>query len=267
VSGSSKGFTLIETAIAMGILGVSLAVLMDGAYLSTAVKSDVRQLTHVTLVARAVMGEIEHKLMRDGFGVFDRSEGCGDFRIKGLRHYACEYTVKKVELPLGDLLQRLMTAGTAGLAQLAGAAAGAAPGSAPPGATPGAPTALGPAGVSGGITATAAAGLGGGLAANAIQLYSAQIESVLEEALREVRLTLTWKTGKKSTESLTVVTHLVEIGRAGVSGLDAAAGQISSQFGLQAPVPGQTPTPGVPFTGTPPPFSPTVETYTGGPRK
>lgn len=250
----------------MGILSVALAVLMDGTLLATSTKSDVRQVTRATLLARAVMTEIEHKLIKDGFGSFDRSEAC-DFRVEGLKEFSCEYTVKKVELPVGDLIQRLFTgpggpggalaglagAGAAGAAGLAGAASSAlsAPGGARPGGAPGA--------------AAAALGANPGVAANALQLYSAQMQAILEEALREVRLTITWPVGKKKTESLTVVTHLVEIGRAGVSGVDQLAGQISQQLGLQAPTPGQTPTapatPGGPgFVPPPPTFTPYVGT-------
>jgi Tfp pilus assembly major pilin PilA len=283
-SSDAWGFTLIEVAISLGILGISLAVLMDGAYLATSVRSDVRQLTRATLLARAVIPEIEHKLARDGFGAFDRSEAC-DFRIEGLKDFSCEYTVKKVELPMGDLLQRLFATGT----HLAGAAVAAVTGAAggsgstkdlvSAGSAGSALTAA--AGSPGGLAAVAGA-LGGnpGLAANALQLYAAQMQSLLEDALREVRLTLSWPVGKKTWESVTVVTHLVEIARAGISGADQAAGQMAQQAGLSSPTPGQAatlqgapgavPTMPMPFPGAPPGFSPippTVTPYVGRPTK
>ena len=283
---SARGFTLIEVAISIAILGVSLAVLMDGAYLATSVRSDVRQLTRATLLARAVIPEIEHKLAKDGFGAFDRSEAC-DFRIEGLKGFACEYTVKKVELPMGDLLQRLFSTGTdlagAAFAAVTGATGGA-------GSTLGS-TSIGSAGATAGSALTAAATAAGGspgglaaaagalgaspgLAANALQLYAAQMQSLLEDALREVRLTLSWPVGKKTWESLTVVTHLVEIARAGVSGADQAAGQMAQQAGLSSPTPGQAATlqgaPGtIPMPGASgySPIAPTVTPYVGRPTK
>lgn len=282
-SSDSSGFTLIEVAISIGILGVSLAVLMDGAYLATSVRSDVRQLTRATLLARAVIPEIEQKLAKDGFGAFDRSEAC-DFRVEGLKGFACEYTVKKVELPMGDLLQRLFSSGTdmagAAFAAVTGAAggAGSTSGSTSGSALTAAATAAG--GSPGGLAAAAGAlGANPGLAANALQLYAAQMQSLLEDALREVRLTLSWPVGKKTWESLTVVTHLVEIARAGVSGADQVAGQMAQQAGLSSTTPGQAaalqgapggiPTMPMPFPGAPPyaPPPPTVTPYMGRPTK
>jgi general secretion pathway protein I len=249
-SSSRAGFTLVEVAISIGILGVAIAALMNGTYLATSNNEDVRNVTRATLLARAVMAEIEQRLIKDGFPMNDRDESC-DFRIEGLRGFACEYSVRKVELPIGDILPRLMGGGGDGVgADGKGEAgkgtpgtpgsplAGSPLGAAPPGSTP-----MGPGGLA--QLAQGALGANPSLAANAIQLYAGQMQSMLEEALREVRLTLSWKTGPKTAESLSVVTHLVEIGRAGVSGQDQAAGQISGQFGLQAPVPGQA-QPGMP---------------------
>jgi hypothetical protein len=272
------GFTLIESFMAMGILGISIAAFMDGAYLATSVKTDVVSVTRATMVARAVMAEIEQKLIRDGFGAFEKSEGC-DFRVEGLKNFHCDYSVKKVELPIGDMIQRLMTGGGAGAAggigqALAAAGAGSSSGAGASGQS--LTGALGPLGSLPGGLSGIASSLGGGgagglasLAGNALNLYAAQMQAMIEEALREVRLTLSWKVGRKTYDSMTVVTHLIEIGRAGVSGQDQLSGQISRQFGLQAGVPGQPGAPGAPplgggLTGTMPPFPAPIQSYIPG---
>lgn len=253
--------------MALGILGISMAALMDGTLLATSAKLDVRNVTRATLVARSVMGEIEQKLIRDGFGAFEKTEAC-DFRIDGLKEFHCEYQVRKVDLPIGEMIQRLMTVGGGGLANAVGGLTGGGAssssssstsmGSSPLGGL-GALAAGGPSALSGLMGGGGGGGGGAGLAGNAIQLFSSQMEAMLEEALREVRLTLSWKIGRKTWDSMTVVTHVVEIARAGVTAQDQASGQISKAGGLQAPVPGQGGAPGMPgFTGTASPLPPNV---------
>ena len=280
-----RGFTLVETAIALGILSISIAALMNGAYLATDTKQDIRNVTRATLMAKAVMAEIEWKLQKDGFGAFEKTEGC-DFRLDGLKEFSCDYTVKKVELPIGDMIQKLMNVGGGGLSNAVGGSASSSSTSSSPSPPSGAGGLAGIAGTFGGLSALAGGaggaagggGLAGGLGGNALQLYATQMQTMLEEALREVRLTLSWKTGRKKWDSISVVTHLVEIGRAGVSAQDQLSGQISKQFGLQAPVPGQQGglpggipggipggmMPGGGFTGSPPPLPPSVQTYNPG---
>jgi general secretion pathway protein I len=274
---SEGGFTLIEVGMSMGILAIAIGALLHGTYLATMNNSDVRTVSQATLLVREVMGEIEYKLRKDGFPLSDYEGRCDDFKIKALKTagIGCDYTVRKVELPIGDILPRLMGGGGGDPLsdpslkdQLLSAAKGQAgtPGS-PPLTSGIAPTATAD------IASLAKGALGSnpGLAANALQLYASQMESMLEEALREVRLNMYWRPGPRSKEweGFTVVTHLVDVGRAGVSGADQASGQISGQLGLQAPVPGQAQPgmapgmPGVPGMGAPPmpgfqPLPPTV---------
>lgn len=248
-----RGFTLIEVAISLAILGLALGVFMDGTIGSLSTTSDVRHLTRASLLAPAVMAEIEHKLAKDGFPAFDETKGC-EFEIQGLNEFGCEYSVKKVDLPIGDMLMKLFTGGGGGALAGAGALLG-------DGGVAGLAAAAGGGASNPAAAVRGALGAAPGLAANALGLYQQQIETLFEEALREVRLTLSWKVGKKETESMTVVTHLVSFGRAGTTGMDRLAGQISQRYGLQANVPSTSGAVPPGFTGTAPPLPPNVRSY------
>lgn len=99
----SRGFTLIEVMVAMGILGLGLTVILSSQaslYQST---RRVQNEAYASNLLRCKMGEVELKLMREGFSLLDESDSgecCEDEDEPG---FSCEWKIDTVELPNEDL--------------------------------------------------------------------------------------------------------------------------------------------------------------------
>ena len=200
------GFTLLEVVIAMAILAVVLVALFDITSASMASHVYAKKLTVATLLARSKMTDIEQELYDKGFPN-DDDEDAGDFsddgwpsvkwrskivapRTHGLSPEQLFAAV--FNLPLGSGDKEGGGGDTGGMAAMLSMFTG---GAAPAGSTP--------ASGAGGLLAAA----GGGMLQQQFQMMTDQIT----KAVREVRLTVTWKDGKQ-TESIDLVTHVVSLG-------------------------------------------------------
>ena len=78
----ARGFTLLETVIALAILGLALMAIFDLNAGAVANHAYTKKLTVATLLARSKMTDLEQKLYDDGFSNDDDEES-GDFSDEG----------------------------------------------------------------------------------------------------------------------------------------------------------------------------------------
>lgn len=220
----NRGFTLLETVIALAILALALMAIFD--LNSGAVANHVysKHLTIASLLARSKMTDLEQKLYDDGFSSDDDEES-GDFSQEGwpsfkwrakiiapkLNGLSPDQVIGAIfNLPIGDSGGDL-----GGLAAMFGGSAGGKDGSG------------GPVPAGGGMA---------GMAAGMMQPMMNQMVDQLTQTVREVHLTVTWKQGKV-VESMDVVTHVVSLGpgsdRNGGGTFNAAAGGATQGAGQQ----------------------------------
>jgi len=242
----ARGFTLLEVMVAMGVLALGLVVAFEvvGGALQNHVRA--RDLQLATLLARGKLADLQAKFDQDGFRDFDESDD-GSFDAEGHPEVRWEMRTVKPTVDLGAEgvikaltgadggLQGLLGMANAGgqdgapsgLAALLGGAAGAAPAS----STTGAP-----------VPQSSGAGALAGPAMALIQQQLTTLGEEIKKGVREVRLTVSWPDGR-STESFTVVTHLVILGTAADRAQRAAQQnvqqlqQLQQQLGQPAPVP------------------------------
>jgi general secretion pathway protein I len=179
------GFTLLEVMIALSILAAALLTVSEivGGSLRNHVRA--RQLEVATLLARGKMAELETEYERKGFRDFDEGEE-GTFEEEGHPEVRWSTEVVKPEVDLSaERILQMLTGGEGGLEELLGAAQ--------------------PQGGEGGpqLVTPGAAGLAQGL-----QAQITRLGEQIKKGVREVRLTVSWKDGKRD-ESFTVVTHMV----------------------------------------------------------
>ncbi|WP_242339620.1 MULTISPECIES: prepilin-type N-terminal cleavage/methylation domain-containing protein [Anaeromyxobacter] len=180
-----RGFTLLEVMIALAILAAALLTVSEivGGSLRNHVRA--RQLEVATLLARGKMVELESEYERKGFRDFDESAE-GTFEDAGHPEvrWSTEVVKPQVELSAERILQ-MLTGGEGALEDLLAAAA--------PQAGKGGPKTVGP---------------GAGALAQGLQAPITQLGEQIKKGVREVRLKVAWKDGKRD-ESFTVVTHMV----------------------------------------------------------
>ena len=188
----SAGFTLLEVLIALAILTVGLMVVMRVMGQAALVSNYQDQQITAANLARRKMVDLELEIEKKGFGT-DETEECGTFledladELDGpqpmLESFEYCWTLKKVELPLPmDMLggkKDKDESGGSGISADRGQAQN-----------------------------PLAAGLPGGISPEAAG-------EQLGTAVRQLRLTIKWKTGNLPQE-LTVTTHLVNMTQAAV---------------------------------------------------
>jgi len=186
------GFTLLEVLIALAVLAGSLMAISDLAGNAIRNYGYARDLSVATLLAREKMAELEERFEDSGFRDFDESLD-GDFADQGRPEFRWRAEVKKPDTKLSadQLLAVFLGASPDDvntqelLSKLLGG--GQAPGT--------------------GQTGQAAAGIGGAMGG----VFQAQLTAFGEEikrSIREIRLTVGWKSGKRE-EGLDVSTYLV----------------------------------------------------------
>ncbi len=216
----TRGFTLLETVIAMAILAVSLVAILD--INSQAVYRHVyaKKLTVATLLARSKMIDLEQKLHDSGLSA-DDEEDAGDFAEDGWPSF--KWRAKIIapktnglapEQLFGALFNLPIGGGSSdgkgggGLGGLLGGLFGA-------GGKGGAAGAAGAAAAGLGLSSAPTSGAGGlgalGPMAGIAQQQFTQMVDQLQKSVREVHLTVTWKEGK-IVESIDLVTHVVSLG-------------------------------------------------------
>jgi general secretion pathway protein I len=176
---SEAGFTLLEVIIALGILFAALVVLIRSTAADVQATSRAKALTVATGLARTKMLDLEEELLHKGFQEMAETLE-GDFSDEGFAKFSWSATVEKVSLPsLGDLQNAQGKAGSEGAES---PVAGFLPGG------------------SGGDT-------GGAMAM--IQPFFGMVSGVLENAIRKVTLSLSWKVGARA-ESMILVCYFTD---------------------------------------------------------
>ncbi len=217
-----RGFTLLETVVALAILALALMAIFD--LNSGAVSNHVysKHLTVASFLARSKMTDLEQKLYDEGFSNDDDEES-GDFSDEGWPNYKWRAKIIAPKtngvspdqligaifnLPIGETDGDL-----GGLAAMFGGGAGGD-------------------GKGGGGPVPAGGGLGGMAAGMAQPMFTQMIDQ-LTQSVREVHLTVTWKEGK-TVESMDVVTHVVSLGP-GSDRNGGAAAAAAAATGQQPP--------------------------------
>lgn len=220
---STAGFTLIEVMIAVVILAVGMSALFTSEAGAVRIAQRARTTTVATLLARCKMGEVEEKVLKEGWPgdvIEGRDECCTDAEKEGFR---CEWKVERVTLPELDADTGGLTAGlTGGLT--AGGTTGGEKGALPgPGAAPlagGGAGGLGAGEPGGGLegdggilgSMITSAGSSGGdsdpFAQMAMEMTFPVMKPVIEEGVRRATVTVSWKEGGAE-QSFEVVQFIV----------------------------------------------------------
>jgi general secretion pathway protein I len=254
-----RGFTLLEVMVAMSVLAIGLVVAFEvvGGALHNHVRA--RDLELATLLARGKLADVQARFDLDGFRDFEETDE-GTFEADGHGEIRWEMkTVKPtVELGAEGVVKALTGAdgGLEGLLSMASPSGSGAGGSGGQGGLAGllggAAGAGGASGAGGSPGASGSGAAGSPLAGPALALINQQLATLGEEikrGVREVRLTVSWPDGR-STESFTVVTHMVILGSAAERAQNSAAQTLQQVQGalLGQGIPGVNGTPIVPGT-------------------
>jgi general secretion pathway protein I len=206
-----RGFTLLEVMVSLGILAVALIALGDMNGGAARMHSYATKLTIAVQLARGKLLDVKQLLIKDGLsdyskeyrGTFD-DEGWPefswraqvikpDFEADGVR--ALNGVTSSLGLNPTDISSLL--GNIPGLGALTGGAGGSAPstGSLAPGATTDPTQAL------------AALGPIGGLIDGQLKTLSQQVK----DSVREIKLTVSWKSTATTEESFDVVEHIIQL--------------------------------------------------------
>jgi general secretion pathway protein I len=218
----NRGFTLLETVVALAILALALMAIFDMNSGAIANHVYTKHLTVASFLARSKMTDLEQKLYDEGFSADDDEES-GDFSDEGWPSFKwrAKIIAPKTDdvspdqligaifnLPIGD-----MGGDLGGLSSLFGGSDG----------KDGKDSQSGPVPAGGGL---------GGMAGLAQPMFKQMVDQ-LTQTVREVHLTVTWKEGKV-VESMDVVTHVVSLGP-GSDRNGGAAAAAAATSGTQPP--------------------------------
>lgn len=173
----ARGFTLLEVMISLGILAVALLAIGDLNGGAVRTHAYARSLTTAVQLARGKMLDFQAQLRKEGLSDFSK-EYRGDFERDGFPDYRWTAQVVKPEIDVDPTQLLEMAAGGLGLG------AGGSPGM--PAENP------------------LVSGPFGAMASTMIQ----QLMETLKSSVREVKLTITWKNGRRE-ESFDLVEHVV----------------------------------------------------------
>lgn len=225
------GFTLLEVMVALVLLAGALMAATDLAGAALRNHEQARDLNAAVLLARARMAQLEEQYEDSGFKEGDESEQ-GDFAEEGWPEFRWKLEVLRpapsltAEQVVGLLTGATGTGNAAELAQrLMGGSGQAAGGGAGGGSGP-----------TGGGQALA-------MLTSVLQTQVVNFAEQVKRSLRELRLTVSWSSGKKA-RGFTIVTHLVVLnprapgGARGDSPDVPAALQTAATAGALAPAAG-----------------------------
>jgi prepilin-type N-terminal cleavage/methylation domain-containing protein len=214
-----RGFTLLETLIALGILAFGLGVLIESVAANVRTSERADMLGIATQLSRAKMYDVEEQLIRDGFPEMDppiEEDDFGDEEYGDWKDFKYEVEIVKVELPNLAALQAMS----------------------------GDPAASGAEGGEDPLMQSPLAGLiamGGGDAAAAsgagfIESQFDLIRQVLEASIRKVTLTVTWTAGGKD-EKLVTVAYFTDPSAMNkvMQGLPLSGGEETTEEGTTPP--------------------------------
>lgn len=196
----NRGFTLLETVVALAILALALMAIFDINSGAVANHAYAKKLTVATLLARSKMTDLEQKLYDEGFSNDDDEES-GDFSQDGWDNFKWR---AKIIAPKTDGVSPEQLIGAifnlpigeggdlSGIASMfGGGAAGGKDGK-------------------GGSSQTTANPMAGAAMGMAQPMFTQMIQQITQ-TVREVHLTVYWKDGTQ-VESLDLVTHVVSLG-------------------------------------------------------
>jgi general secretion pathway protein I len=240
---AAQGFTLLEVMISLGILAISLVALSDLNGGAVQMHSYARGATQATLLVQGKMLDLEELLQKEGFHDFD-DEKHGTFDEVPGYSWRAEILRPDVQLDEGALL------GMLGIGPSAKKGAGGNSGTSTSGTgvsslTSGLDAAsglLGKAGALPGIVGGLSGGGGAGALAAAgpfagiIQGQAKAFIETLKKSVRELRITVSWKDGRKersvsASQQIVILPEMV-----------GKAGQVPQA--TQPPAPGAPPLPG-----------------------
>ncbi|HSP78685.1 MAG TPA: type II secretion system protein [Myxococcaceae bacterium] len=194
----TRGFTLLETVVALGILALALMAIFDLNSGAVSNHAYAKKLTVATLLARSKMTDLEQQLYDEGFSNDDDEES-GDFSEEGWSNFKWRARIiapqpdgVSPEQLIGAIFNLPIGGGETGDDPLGGLAAMFGGG----GGKDGAPQMPG-----GGM---------GAMGAMAQPMFTQMIQQITN-TVREVHLTVYWKDGTQ-VESLDLVTHVVSLG-------------------------------------------------------
>lgn len=222
-----RGATLLEVMVALGIIATAYVALIGTQSASVRLSTYGKQVTVASFLAQAKMEEWEQKLEKDGFPDMDEEEG-DDFDELGYPNFKWKLEIKKVELPVGAAFEQLLSSFGGGEDGEGGAEGMLS-------------------GQLGQLTKGKLGGAGGAAGATGLlnpDMLRGSIESLtnmLQEAIREVTLTVSWGEGGED-EQLVVTTHLVRVPRAPAAagtGQMAPAGAPMDRTRMRTMAPGQ----------------------------
>lgn len=217
---AARGATLLEVMVAMAILATAYVALIGTQSGSIELSTYSKQITVATFLAQTLLEESEERLTREGFPDMDEEEE-GDFEELGYPGFVWRLEINKVELPIGAAFEHLLTSfgggddeeGNSGGSLLDNLGGGA-----------GLPDQL--SGMLQGVKGKM------GNVSNLLnpEMLRGQVDmlaDMLEQAIREVRLTVSWEGGGEG-DQLVITTHLVRVpeapAAAGAGGATAATG-------------------------------------------
>ncbi|MBW1808177.1 MAG: hypothetical protein JRJ19_09180 [Deltaproteobacteria bacterium] len=216
---SQRGSSLLEVMVALGIMATAYVALMQVQSASIRLSTYGKQLTVATFLAQAMLEEAEEKYIKEGFPDMD-FEDSDNFSEQGYPSFIWKLEVLKIELPLGAAFEHMLSASGQGDDQ------GGLAGSALPGGLSGL-GASSQAGLGGLLGKGGGAG-GGMLNPDMLRGNIEMLTDMLEKAIREVRLTVTWNEGGLG-DQLVLTTHLVQVPQA----QGAAGARPENQAGMQ----------------------------------
>ncbi|MCY1076385.1 prepilin-type N-terminal cleavage/methylation domain-containing protein [Archangium lansingense] len=197
----TRGFTLLETVVALAILALALMAIFDINSGAVSNHAYAKKLTVATLLARSKMTDLEQKLYDEGFSN-DDDEETGDFSQEGWDNFKWR---AKIIAPKTDGVSPEQLIGAifnlpigeggdmSGLASMFGAGAG---GDGKDG--------------KGGPSQTTSNPMAGAAMGMAQPMFTQMVQQITQ-TVREVHLTVYWKDGSQ-VESLDLVTHVVSLG-------------------------------------------------------
>ena len=192
--GGAGGFTLLEVMISMAILAVSLVAILNLHSGAVRMYNHSKFLTVASLLARAKMVDVEEKLYDEDFPDFNDEE-TGTFEKEGYPNFKWKADIVKPDIKV-DATQ---------LMSMVGGAMGLKPGDLPTSDDSASdPKSGGPTSGQGGL-------------AGMIGPMVAQLGPMVDQSIREVRLTVSW-TDITGPSSMTVVTHVVKVPGQGAPG-------------------------------------------------
>jgi len=181
---TSRGFTLLEVLIAIAILSMSLMVIYQTQGRAVQMANYGKFMSVATLLVRTKIIEIEEQLKEEGFSDFD-DEKEGTFEEEGFDKFRWLANIKKITI---NLPESLSTSG-GGLSGMGG----------------------------GGDQKDGASNkqqMGMNLAMLGPHLKT--IAKILEQSVRELKITVFWPSGPKKENSINVTTHVVDFKKAGL---------------------------------------------------